>query len=319
MDLWCSLFSTEPEIVLKHCPTRWLSLLKCVDRYLRQYDGLKSYFLSCDEAETVKVRNIISRLEHPLTKPLLLFLSFILPSVDRFNRLFQKSTENTTLQLYNEMNRLVRLYASSFLTLDTILAANDNLRNLEFAEENQVSNEDLGIGTETWVTIAELEATHDTAPFFNAVRAFYVNSTKKMLNKFPFGDTLLKDLSVLQPSSFPFSTVASLAKRFPQIELSDSASLDRLKEEFEDFKLSPGDLPSIVKYKAADGVMRSKAGLFWSEVKKITTFDGQPRFHLLHQLMAGLLSIPVSNADSERGFSMLRKIHTEQTLTNLPL
>lgn len=315
VDLWCSLFSTEPEIVLKHCPTRWLSLLKCVDRYLRQYDGLKSYFLSCDEAETVKVRNIISRLENPLTKPLLLFLSFILPSVDRFNRLFQKSTENTTSQLYNEMNRLVRLYASNFLTSDTILAANDNLRNLEFAEENQVSNEDLGIGTETWMTIAELEATHDTAPFFNAVRAFYVNSTKKMLNKFPFGDTLLKDLSVLQPentSSFPFSTVASLAKRFPQIELSDSASLDRLKEEFEDFKLSPGDLPSIVKYKAADGVMRSKAGLFWSEVKKITTFDEQPRFHLLHQLMAGLLSIPVSNADSERGFSMLRKIHTDQ-------
>ena len=28
--------------------------------------------------------------------------------------------------------------------------------------------------------------------------------------------------------------------------------------------------------------------------------------------MAGLLSIPVSNANSERGFSILRKIHTDQ-------
>ena len=165
VDLWCSLFSTEPEIILKYCPTRWLSLLKCVDRYLRQYDGLKSYFLSCDEAETVKVRSIISRLENPLTKPLLFFLSFILPSVDRFNQVFRKSTENTTSQLY-EMNRLVRLYASNFLTSNTILAANDNLRHLEFAEENQVLNEDLGIGTETWVSVAELEATLDTAPFF---------------------------------------------------------------------------------------------------------------------------------------------------------
>jgi hypothetical protein len=73
-----------------------------------------------------------------------------------------------------------------------------------------------------------------------------------------------------------------------------------------------GDLPSIVKYKAAGGVMRAKAGLFWSEVNKMTTLDGQPRFKLLHQLMAGLLSIPVSNADSECGFSMLRKIHTDQ-------
>ena len=33
---------------------------------------------------------------------------------------------------------------------------------------------------------------------------------------------------------------------------------------------------------------------------------------LLSKLMAGLLSILVSNADSERGFSMLKKIHTDQ-------
>jgi hypothetical protein len=243
VDLWCPLFTTEPEVILKHCPTRWLSLLKCViDRHLRQYDGLKSYFLSCEEAEMVKVCNIISRLENSLTKPLLLFdlLSFILPSVDRFNWLFQKSTENTTFQLYDEMNRIVRLYASNFLTSDTILAANDNLRLLDFAEENQVSNEDLGIGTKTWMSVAKLESTHDTAPFFEAVRGFYVSSTKKMLNKLPFGDTLMKELSVLQPentSSFPISKIISLAKRFPQLELGlcESKSLDQLQEEFQDF------------------------------------------------------------------------------------
>ena len=32
----------------------------------------------------------------------------------------------------------------------------------------------------------------------------------------------------------------------------------------------------------------------------------------LCKLMFGLLTIPGSNADSERGFSMLRKIHTDQ-------
>ena len=38
-DLWQSLFSTEPDIILKHCPTRWLSLLRCVGRYLKQLEG----------------------------------------------------------------------------------------------------------------------------------------------------------------------------------------------------------------------------------------------------------------------------------------
>ena len=83
-NLWCSLFTTEPEVILKHCPTRWLSLLHCVGRYLSQYDGLKSYFLSCDE-QSAKVRSISERLGNPLTRPLLLFLSYILPPIDRFN------------------------------------------------------------------------------------------------------------------------------------------------------------------------------------------------------------------------------------------
>ena len=67
---------------------------------ISQYDGLKSYFLSCDE-QSAKVGSISERLENPVTRPLLLFLSFILPSIDRFNRVFQKSTENTICQIFH--------------------------------------------------------------------------------------------------------------------------------------------------------------------------------------------------------------------------
>lgn len=67
-----------------------------------------------------------------------------------------------------------------------------------------------------------------------------------MLKKFPFGDSILKDLGVLQPDkapSYSASTILSLAKRFPQIGLSDSEKLDQIVEEFNDFLLSPNDLP----------------------------------------------------------------------------
>ena len=306
-DLWCSLFTTEPDVILKHCPTRWLSLLRCVGRYLSQYDGLKSYFLSCDE-QSAKVRSISERLGNPLTRPLLLFLSFILPSIDRFNRVFQKSTENTTCQLYYEISRLVRLYASNLLTKESIAAVSEDLRLLNLERVNQLPDENLGVGESTWACLRELEEEYDLKPFFEAVRSFYVSSIKKMLNKFPFGDTLLKDLGILQPdktASYPVSTIISLAKRFPQLGLDNAASLDELREEFLDFSLSPSDL-------AADGTMKPKAGSFWVKVGKLRTLDGKPRFSKLFHLMAGLLSIPVSNADSERGFSLLRKIHTDQ-------
>ena len=147
------------------------------------------------------------------------------------------------------------------------------------------------------------------------MKEFYIASTSKILKKFPFGDTLFKDLSLLQPDSAPSFSVEkllSLAKRFPQIGLADSMSLDKLREEFQDFLLSPADLPSVSKYKAADGVMRPRVGLYWAEVGRVCTLDGQPRFPLLCKLTAALLSISASNADSERGFSILRKIHTNQ-------
>ena len=54
------------------------------------------------------------------------------------------------------------------------------------------------------------------------------------------------------------------------------------------------------------------AGSFWWVVGKIKTLSRESRSSKLHQLMAGLLTIPCSNADAERDFSVLRKVHTDQ-------
>ena len=314
-DHWCSLFTSEPQTILKHCPTRWLSLLRCVGRYISQYDGLKSYFVSCSEAESSKVANIIKQLENPLTKPILHFLSFILPSMDRFNRMFQKSTQNTTSQLYTEMSRLVRLYASNFLKPEFITAAGNNLQQLSsFTQSDILPYENLGLGDSTWSYLSVLQEEFDLKPFYEAVQSFYVASLKKMLIKFPFEDSILKDLGIINPDqvcSYSHDTVVR-AKRFPQLGLSDPSSIDKLKEEFMDFKLSPTEHPSVETYKSATGDNIPRAGTFWNAVSNMKTVDGDQRFGSLVRLMEGLLTIPCSNADSERGFSILRKIHTDQ-------
>ena len=235
--------------------------------------------------------------------------------MDKFNRVFQKSSENTTCMLFSETCRLLRLYASNLLKRDVIVAAGDNLKDLSLDRRGQLTDENLGIGAATWSCLTELESTHDIKPFFTAVRKFYCETIRKMQKKFPFDDSLMKDLGILQPentASFSVSTVLSLARRFPQLSLAEDHILDDLREEFTDFQLSQADLPSLCMYKAADGSEKPCSGLFWSKVGKMKTFDGEPRFGLLFKLMSGLLSIPCSNADSERGFSMLRKIHTDQ-------
>ena len=69
---------------------------------------------------------------------------------------------------------------------------------------------------------------------------------KKMLKKFPFNDSLLKKLEIINPEATCSNNISAIidpSKRFPQIGLTDSSSLGKLWEKFMDFKLSPVDLP----------------------------------------------------------------------------
>ena len=173
VDLWCSLFTTEPEVILKHCTTRWL----------------RSFFRSSDENAS-KVTHILERLENPLLKPLLFFLQYILTPMDKFNRVFQKSTENTTCELYTEVCRLTRLYAANVLKAETITSVGNNLHQLSFEHEGQLDDDNLGVGSNTWGVLAEVEEEYEIKPFFMTVRKFYVASLQKMIQTFPFQDSL---------------------------------------------------------------------------------------------------------------------------------
>ena len=51
---------------MKHCPTRWLNLLRCIDKYLKQLQGLNSYFCTCSK-QSSKVISITTRLQHTFT------------------------------------------------------------------------------------------------------------------------------------------------------------------------------------------------------------------------------------------------------------
>ena len=156
-DHWCSQFTTEPSIILEHCPTRWLSLLHCVKRFITQLDPLITYFLSCfddQDDSNSKVASITRRLQNPLTKPLLFFLLHVLPAMDKFNTVFQKSTENTTCMLHSETTRLVKLYAANLLSRNIILAAGENLKEICLDKKGQLHDENLGIGTKTWVCLS---------------------------------------------------------------------------------------------------------------------------------------------------------------------
>ncbi len=162
-----------------------------------------------------------------------------------------------------EMSGLVSLYASNVLKPESITAVGEDLSKLSFASANQPADENLELGDSTWAALSEMEEEFDTKPFYQAVRAFYVASLNKMLKKFPFGDTILKDLGIINPGrTYNFTTIQTLAKHFPQLELAESASIDALRDEFMDFKLSPIEHPTVEMYKSATGDDKPRPGGF---------------------------------------------------------
>ena len=100
-------------------------------------------------------------------------------------------------------------------------------------------------------------------------------------------------MGVLQPdkvSSYSVSTVVGLAKHFHQIGLSASDSLDQIQEEFNDFLLSPNDLPEPDTYNVTATIEKPSPGPFWWKVNKIKTLSGELRIDTLCRLMFSLLA-----------------------------
>lgn len=129
----------------------------------------------------------------------------------------------------------------------------------------------------------------------------------KSFEKFPFNSSFLSDLRILNPLQrvefvdLPNAAV-HLARVLPQLNFS-GASLDLLKSEVIDFQMADkSDLPA-----------ENQVDQFWAAMQIIKQIGSpEPLYTNLLSLVRALPSLPASNADSERTFSMVRKIDTEE-------
>lgn len=74
---FCDFPGTDAEKIVKHCTTRWLSLLREIAKTLKLFDALKSYFSSHKNFEDKgRVQRVKKLPENPKTRLFLLFLKF---------------------------------------------------------------------------------------------------------------------------------------------------------------------------------------------------------------------------------------------------
>jgi hypothetical protein len=139
---------------IKFISTRWLSLELCVNRELKKYKGLKSYFLS-EHFPHARFKRLGSFYNDAIAEVYLLFYQATLPCFTTFNKFLQRE-DPLVYQLHDAQQRFMYKLASKFIKPAVI--QEHKSKKLSFAEldvcvENQRDDISLGIGPLTRNTI----------------------------------------------------------------------------------------------------------------------------------------------------------------------
>lgn len=195
---FCDFVNVTYKRILQHVETRWLSLLRVIVHVLEIWPALKSYFESHPDSEKAgRVRKQLC----DETKLFLLFLNFLLPTVNAFNVAFQATNYTTIHQLHPKMKKLTKRVLCYFVDCDIIVI--DDITRTPFEEQsNQLDDDNLEVGESAWLLAQDLRENGmgpEVDIFFHHVRLFYTSFVKTLLKKFPFGSTILCDLRILNP------------------------------------------------------------------------------------------------------------------------
>jgi hypothetical protein len=141
---------TEPLKIIKHCSTRWLSLQKCVGRFLHHWPALTSYFMSHRDVEKPgRVKRSAELLSDTKMRLTYLFLDYVLVPLNEFNTTFQ-ADESMVGYLMVEMKRLLKKFLAKFVLNAVITSSELDLTKVDFRPTvNQQLDKNLAVGMKT--------------------------------------------------------------------------------------------------------------------------------------------------------------------------
>lgn len=297
--------------ILKHGPTRWLSLLACINRLLEQWDALKGFFESEKAGkEKHKLEGRLSRINEffdtKISKAYALFMSFILPKFTNANLLLQREDPVIHL-LQRRLHEVATDLLIGFVKPRVVSDCSDIYKIEHHRRSKQKEREELALGEATRAFLGthkdELSSTAVTH-FYEDVRAFYSKSLQYVFDKLPLQQEELQMAEVLdisQRQKVKFSFVRFWLSKFEVLRR--EVNVEKLENEFSHYQVDSSLKDINTDEKRIDSV--------WAEIGALKNSDGALKYPNLSKFMKGLLVLPHSNADAERVFSLIRKNKTE--------
>ncbi|XP_034192381.1 uncharacterized protein LOC117609807 isoform X4 [Osmia lignaria lignaria] len=289
--------------------TRWLALSECIEVVLDQWTVLFTVFAEAvieDKSNTAT--RIFDCFNCLYTKAYLQFLNYILQIFTHFNTTFQSSII-LVHRLIEECVRFLRLLGSNFLQPQCV---ETNVQNANIYEENNLLPlEDIFIGTEAAITINEIrnincaDSNDKIVEFYRNIRKFYQCSFENAVKRFPLKEQFLYSLEFLDPV-----VTLDLTKHKNQID----CIINKFKSKFRSTRVANEWrlMPFYFSQEEKQKLLKLDIPRFWNSVSKITDSAGNQIFYNISSVAHLCLTLPHSNADVERFFSLVTKIKTKE-------
>ena len=195
---YCLFCDQEYQKIMKHVSTRWLSLEIAVERSLKQFTNLSSYFKSEDKSQ-LRFKRLRFNFTDPVTEVYILFFQSVLPWFIHSNQFLQRE-EPLIYLLQPQLEKLLKNVLGKFIK-PTVLAASlkkhDGLLSVDYNDgANHVTDSNLVVGYLTKQAIQRLLTEGDISPhqqttFYAAAKAFFIKVTEYLLKWCPLKDELL--------------------------------------------------------------------------------------------------------------------------------
>ncbi|XP_066583071.1 protein FAM200A-like [Prorops nasuta] len=299
--------------LLKHAETRWLTRYKCIDRVLEYWDVLNNFLLEQSSENNMQAYELHQCMQNAETKAYLYFLHFILNKFNTFNAEFQ--ARETKLHLLQPKSVEILIFILRNFMKPALLKfciAQANFCDINFSKDiNIIPLEDINVGYDceeylqdqkSKETLTQMQV-HDIKK--NCLKLL-IKAADEIRNRFPIHDEFYKNFTVLDNENSLFnsdreSSAAALLKIGNTFGIKNDIELK--KEWFSLFNDESADQ----KYKWS----RLSFDDMWIKISQ-TKCERKEKYPLLKLLSCIVRSLPHSNAEAERCFSIIPDVKTKK-------
>ncbi|XP_077552607.1 uncharacterized protein LOC144167098 [Haemaphysalis longicornis] len=290
---------TEKNKILRPCETRWLVLYACVERVLEEWETLRLLFLQASEEDRIVAAESILNHMNCATEAYFRFMKFVLNFFNRLNALFQ-SNGNLIGELQAESQRLLQCLLQNFVQPSAL--ERDDVNPMDPRVLLPLEEVYLDEGCNSALKkCAEVGMDAEVRDLRIRCLSFYQTATVEVKKRLPVSRPFFHEVQFVTPKTALSAEARRKLLALPTLQNRYAHLLPDASRVKEEWKMLPSYFSEDEKFTLED----KPAALFWADLHQMRTFGNKQEFLNIATLAQLILSLPHSNAATERSSSQL--------------